>query len=83
MTSNEAISIFHSNRPLWVLHSKPHAMVTAIEKVTDSLVRITVNGESGLHCAAHLVTERAQRPKTTDSNAVNRRFFNGLMRALK
>lgn len=83
MTSNEAISIFHSNRPLWVLHSKPHAMVTAIEKVTDSLVHVTVNGETGLHCAAHLQTERESRQRRTDSNAVNRRFFNGLMKALR
>jgi hypothetical protein len=83
MTSNEAIGVFQSGKSLWVIHSKPRVLVTAIEKVTDSLVRITVNGETGLHCAAHLQTEPEPRPQRTDSNRVNRKFFNGLMKALR
>jgi hypothetical protein len=42
-----------------------------------------VNGETGLHCAAHLQTEPEPRPQRTDSNRVNRKFFNGLMKALR
>lgn len=83
MTSDEAVRAFNSNKPLWVTGSKPRATMTAIEKVTDGLVRITtINGDSGLHCAVHLQTEREPRKRATDSNAVNRQFFNGLMKAL-
>lgn len=80
-SSDEVIAAFNSGKSVWVIYSKPRAMITAIEKVTDNLVRITVNGDSGLHCASHLLTE-TQRPRATDSNAVNRRFFSGLMKAL-
>ena len=83
MTSNEAIAVFEAGKPVWILGSRPRATLTAIEKVTEGLVRITtINGDTGLHCAAHLRTERNPRKAAVDSNAVNRRFFNGLMKAL-
>lgn len=81
-SSDDAVAAFSSGKPVWVLHSKPRALVTAVEKVTDGLVRVTVNGDTGLHCAAHLLTESSPRQRATDSNAVNRKFFNGLMKAL-
>jgi len=80
--SDEAVAVFNSGKPVWVIYSKPLAVITAIEKVTDGLVRITVNGVTGLHCASGLLIESAPRQKAADSNAVNRRFFNGLMKAL-
>ena len=80
--SDEAIAVFNAGRPLWVMYSKPRAMVTVIEKVTDGLVRITVNGETGLNSAGTLLTEREPRRRATGSNTVNRRFYNGLMKAL-
>lgn len=82
MNADEAIRLFNFGKPVWVIYSKPRAVITAIEKVTDGLVRITVNGDTGLHCAAHLQTEREPRKRAADNNAVNRRFFNGLMKAL-
>ncbi len=81
-SSDDAVAVFSSGKPVWVLYSKPQALVTAVEKVTNGLVRVTVNGDTGLHCAAHLLTESEPRKWATDSNAVNRRFFNGLMKAL-
>lgn len=82
MTSDEAVSAFNSGKPVWITHSKPRALITAIEKITDGLVRVTVHDSVGLHCAAHLQTTRDLPIRSKDSNSVNRKFFEGLMKAL-
>jgi hypothetical protein len=61
MTSAEAINHFENGQPLYPLHGQ--AYVTAIERVTDSLVKITLStGDTGLHSASNLTVKKSKPP---------------------